>query len=75
MNHQKYIKGVLKRLYIEECKFIGTSLDVNFKLLKLLEEEFKKFRRKMKDSPYKAVVESIIYAIISTQRILDSALI
>ena len=29
-----------KRFYIDGCKPIGTSFDVKFKLLKLLEKEF-----------------------------------
>jgi hypothetical protein len=34
---------VLKRFNMEECKPIGTPLDVNFKLLKLTEKEFQGF--------------------------------
>ncbi len=36
----KYIEEVLKHFNMEECKPIGTPLDVNSKLLKLTEKEF-----------------------------------
>lgn len=47
MNQSKYIDEVLKRFNMEECKPIGTLLDMNSKLLKLTEKEFKEIQRKM----------------------------
>jgi hypothetical protein len=45
---------------MEECKPIGTLLDVNSKLLKLTEEEFQGIEEEMQGIPYKAVVGSLM---------------
>ncbi len=47
MSQSKYIEEVLKRFNMEECKPIGTPLDVNSKLLKLMEEEFQGIQEEM----------------------------
>ncbi len=60
MSQSKYIEEVLKCFNIEECKPIGTLLDVNSKLLKLTEEEFQGIEEEMQGIPYKAVVGSLM---------------
>ncbi len=47
MSQSKYTEEVLKRFNMEECKPIGTPLDVNSKLLKLTEEEFQGIQEEM----------------------------
>jgi hypothetical protein len=44
---------------MEECKPIGTSLDVNSKLLKLT-EEFQGIQEEMQGIPYKAAMGSLM---------------
>jgi hypothetical protein len=67
MSQSKYIEEVLKRFNMEECKPIGTPLDVNSKLLKLTEEEFQGIQEEMQGIPYKAAVGSLMYAMVSTR--------
>ncbi len=67
MSQSKYIEEVLKRFNMEECKPIGTPLDVNSKLLKLTEEEFQGIQEEMQGIPYKAVVGSLMYAMVGKQ--------
>ncbi len=65
---------MLKRFNMEECKPIGTPLDVNSKLLKLTEEEFQGIQEEMQGIPYKAAVGSLMYAMWAHGRILHSRL-
>jgi hypothetical protein len=67
MSQSKYMEEVLKRFNMEECKPIGTSLDVNSKLLKLTEEEFQGIQKEMQSIPYKAAVGSFMYAMVGTR--------
>ena len=52
---------------MEECKPVRTSFDVNFKLIKLSDEEFMNVQRKMEGVPYKVRVRSLIYATVATR--------
>src|SRR5579875_989961 len=67
MSQSKYIKEVLKRFNMEECKPISTPLDVKGSLLKLSDEEFKEVEEEMKAIPYKAAVGSLMYAMVATR--------
>ncbi len=67
MSQRKYIEEVLKRFNIEECKPIGTPLDVNPKLLKLTEEEFQGIQEEMQGIPYKGAMGSLMYAMVGTR--------
>jgi ATP-binding cassette subfamily B (MDR/TAP) protein 1 len=67
MTQRKYIEEVLKRFNMEECKPIGTPLDVNSKLLKLTEEEFQGIQEEIQGIPYKAAVGSLLYAMVGTR--------
>jgi Reverse transcriptase (RNA-dependent DNA polymerase) len=67
MSQKKYIEEVLKRFNMEECKPIGTPLDVNVKLLKLSDEEFTELQGEMEGVPYKAGVGSLMYAMVGTR--------
>jgi hypothetical protein len=59
MSQRKYVEEVLKCFNMEECKPIGTPLDVNSKLLKLTEEEFQGIQKEMQGIPYKAAMGSL----------------
>jgi transposase InsO family protein len=67
MSQSKYIEEVLKRFNMEDCKPIGTPLDVKGSLLKLSDEEFKEVEEEMKAIPYKAAVGSLMYAMVATR--------
>jgi hypothetical protein len=67
MSQRKYIEEVLKHFNMEECKPIGTPLDVNSKLLKLTEEEFQGIQEEMQGIPYKAAMGSLMYAMVGTR--------
>ena len=67
MSQKKYIKEVLKRFNMEECKPIGTPLDVNVKLMKLSVEEFEALASEMEGVPYKSGVGSLMYAMVATR--------
>jgi hypothetical protein len=61
-----YMEEVLKRFNMEECKPIGTPLDVNSNLLlKLTKEEFQGIQKEMQSIPYKAAVGSLMHHILS----------
>ena len=66
MNQRSYIEDILKHFNIEECKPVGTLFDVNSKLLKPSNEEFKNVQRKMKGVSYKAkVLRYVMYAMVA----------
>jgi hypothetical protein len=58
---------VLKRFGMEDCKAVGTPLDVNSKLVKLTDEEYALEAQSMVDVPYKQAVGSLMYAMIATR--------
>ena len=53
MNQSKYVMDVLKRFGMENCKPVGTPLDVNSKLMKLTDEEYALEAQAMSNVPYK----------------------
>jgi hypothetical protein len=59
--------GCKVQFNMEECKPIGTPLDVNSKLLKLMEEEFQGIQEEMQGIPYKVAVGSSMYAMVGTR--------
>ena len=65
MNQMSYIKEILKRFNMEECKPVGTPFDGDSKLLKLPDEEFRNVHMEMKGVPFKASVGSLIYAMVA----------
>ncbi len=67
MSQSKYIEELFKRFNMEGRKPIGTPLDVNSKLLKLMEEEFQSIQDEMQGIPYKAAAGSLMYAMVGTQ--------
>ena len=67
MCQSKYIRDVLKRFAMDDCKSIGTPLDVNSKLLKLTDEEYVAEAQSMVEVPYKQAVGSLTYAMIGTR--------
>ena len=60
---------VLTHLYLtmDGCKPIGIPLDVNVKLLKLLEDEFKVIQGEIGGVPYKARFRSLMYVMVHTR--------
>ena len=67
MNQRNYIKEVLKRLNMEECKLVGTPFDANANLFKLSDENFENVQRKLESVSYKTKVESPMYATVDTR--------
>lgn len=67
MNQSKYVMDVLKRFGMEDCKPVGTPLDVNSRLVKLTDEEYALEAQSMVDVPYKQAVGSLMYAMIATR--------
>ena len=54
---------------MEKCKTVGTSFNVNSKLVKLLDNKFVDVQREMEGVPYKARVKSLMYAMVVTRPI------
>lgn len=52
MHQRSYIEGILERFGMEDCKPIGTPLDVKTSLVKLSEEEYEEELHKMKEILY-----------------------
>ena len=52
----------------KNVKPVGTPLDANLELLKLLDEEFENVQTEMKGIPYKAGVGSFMYAMVAKDR-------
>ena len=67
MNQRIYVKEVLKRFIMEECKPDRFPFDVNSRLLKLSDEEFVDVQKNMEGVPHKAGVGSLIYAMVATK--------
>ena len=63
----KYVVDVLKPFGMEDCKAVGTPLDMNSKLVKLSEEEYALESQSMTEIPYKQAVGSLMYAMIATR--------
>ena len=66
MHQKSYIEGVLSRFGMEECKPLATPLDVKSTLVKP-SQELEEFCQEMDGVPYKAVVGSLMYAMVATQ--------
>lgn len=67
MSQIKYIEEILKRFNMEECKPIGTPLEANLKLMKLMDEEFIQVKGEMQSIPYKAAIGSLMYTMVATR--------
>ena len=67
MSQGKYVVDVLKQFGMEDCKAVGTPLDMNSKLVKLSEEEYALESQSMIEIPYKQAVGSLMYAMIVTR--------
>ena len=67
MHQKSYIEGVLSHFGMEKCKPLATPLDVKATLVKPSQEELKEFSQEMDRVPYKAVVSSLMYAMVATQ--------
>jgi transposase InsO family protein len=67
MSQTKYLEDVLKRFDMQDCKPLGTPLDVHSKLPKLTDEELKQYEGEMEGIPYKQAVGSLMYAMVATR--------
>ena len=67
MNQCKYVVNVLKKFGMEDCNLVGIPLDVNFKFVKLTEEENTLEAQSMIELPYKQAVGSLMYDMIATR--------
>ena len=74
MSQGKYLEEVLKRFGMEDCKPIGTPLDIKTTLLKLTDEEYDVDAPRMLDVPYKNAVGSLMYAMVGTRADLAYAI-
>ena len=70
----KYVKEVLERFGMEDCKSISTPLDTKVKLVKISDEEYDKDAPRMASVPYKSVVGSLVYAMVATKADLAFAI-
>ena len=67
MYQQNYIKNILERFGMGNCKPITTPLDTKTALAKLLEEAYEENSHAMKDIPYKKVLGSLMYTMVATR--------
>ena len=67
MNQNSSIKKIPKCFNIEECKLVGTPLNVNSKILNFTNEEFINVQREIEGVPYKAGVGSLMYVMVVTR--------
>lgn len=51
---------------MEKCKLLGIPSNVNFKLLRLSDEEFGNVQGVIEGIPYKMTIGSFMYAIVVT---------
>ena len=65
MNQFKYVVDFLKRFGLEDCKTVGTPLDVNSKLVKLGYEEYALEAQSMIEIRYKQTMGSLMYCMIA----------
>lgn len=62
MNQNNYIEEVLKNINMKKCQLVGSPFDVNYSLLKVLDEELQNLQGKK--IPYKVRIGIYIYAML-----------
>jgi len=66
LSQKNYLRKVLRRFNMQDCKPISTPLPVNFKLSSSMSPSSEAERMKMSRVPYASTVGSLMYAMICT---------
>eukprot|EP00742_Colponemidia_sp_Colp-10_P002552 GILJ01002727.1.p2 GENE.GILJ01002727.1~~GILJ01002727.1.p2 ORF type:complete len:509 (+),score=47.37 GILJ01002727.1:627-2153(+) len=67
LNQSKYIQDMLKKFGMDESKPIGTPMEKDAKLTKMMSPTTEAERRKMVETPYRNAVGSLMYCMVGTR--------
>ncbi|KAE8685043.1 hypothetical protein F3Y22_tig00111101pilonHSYRG00028 [Hibiscus syriacus] len=67
LSQKNYLKKILSRFSMQDCKPISTSLPINFKLSSNMSPSSEKEMMEMSRVPYASAVGSLIFAVICTR--------
>ncbi|KAH9652502.1 hypothetical protein KPL70_027122 [Citrus sinensis] len=67
LSQKNYLKKILRRFNIQDCKSISTPLPVNFKLSSSMYPSNEAERKEMSQVPYASAVGSLMFAMICTR--------
>ncbi|KAH9668961.1 Integrase catalytic domain-containing protein [Citrus sinensis] len=67
LSQKNYLKKILRRFNMQDCKSISTPLSVNFKLSSSMCPSNEAERKEMSRVPYASVVGSLMFAMICTR--------
>ena len=67
LSQEKYVKNILKKFGMEDCKPISTPLEVNQGLSKSMSPQTARDREYMATIPYRQAVGSLMHAMIGTR--------
>ncbi|KAE8679209.1 Retrovirus-related Pol polyprotein from transposon TNT 1-94 [Hibiscus syriacus] len=67
LSQKKYLKKILSRFNMQDCKPISTPLSINFKLSSSMSPSNKEERMEMSRVPYASAVGSLMFAMICTR--------
>jgi ATP-binding cassette subfamily B (MDR/TAP) protein 1 len=67
LSQKNYLRKVLWRFNMQDCKSISTSLPINFKLSSSMSPSNEAERMEMSQVPYASAVRSLMFAMIGTR--------
>ncbi|KAE8686001.1 hypothetical protein F3Y22_tig00111088pilonHSYRG00304 [Hibiscus syriacus] len=67
LSQKNYLKKILSRFSMQDCKPISTPLPINFKLSSSMSPSSEEERMEMSRVPYASAVESLMFAMIYTR--------
>ncbi|KAE8725329.1 hypothetical protein F3Y22_tig00008957pilonHSYRG00078 [Hibiscus syriacus] len=67
LSQKNYLKKILSRFNMQDCKLISTPLPINFKLSSSMSPSSEEERMKMSRVPYASAVGSLMFAMICTR--------
>jgi ATP-binding cassette subfamily B (MDR/TAP) protein 1 len=67
LSKKNYLRKVLRRFDMQDCKLISTPLPINFKLSSSMSPSNEAERMEMSQVPYASVVGSLMFAMIGTR--------
>ena len=67
LSQKNYLKKILRRFNMQDCKSISTPLPVNFKLSSSMCPNYEAERKEMSRVPYASAVGSLMFAMICTR--------
>ncbi|KAE8711089.1 Retrovirus-related Pol polyprotein from transposon TNT 1-94 [Hibiscus syriacus] len=67
LSQKNYLKKILSRFNMQDCKPISTTLPINFKLSSSMSPSSEEDRMKMSRVPYASAVRSLMFAMICTR--------